>query len=80
VAVKTLTITEEAYLRLKSQKTGSESFSELIMRLTSRAPLAAFSGVLAGEPGERLRQAIESDRRIRAKLDREHAPRYKLPR
>ena len=32
MVVKTLTITEQAYERIKSQKKGDESFSEVILR------------------------------------------------
>ena len=73
MAVKTLTVTEEAYRRLRAQKAERESFSELIVRLTSRPPLADFAGALSPEAASRLRRAIDRDRRIRNELDRTHA-------
>jgi predicted CopG family antitoxin len=75
MAVKTLTVTEEAYRRLRAQKGDSESFSEVIVRLTSKVPLSSYAGGISTESAQRLHRAIERDRRKRAKLDLEHAAR-----
>lgn len=63
MAVKTLTITEDAYLRLASLKRPGESFSELIRRMTMRRPLADFVGAFDAAPPRALEGAIRSTRR-----------------
>jgi len=69
MAVKTITVTEKAYRRLKARKMGDESFSDVILRLTRRRPLSEFVGVLSPETGNAMWHAIEEDRRRRRKLD-----------
>ncbi|TLZ54540.1 MAG: hypothetical protein E6K17_07730 [Methanobacteriota archaeon] len=69
MAVKTITVTEEAYRRLKGHKTGDESFSEVILRLARRRPLASFAGILSPETAEAVRKAIDDDRERRRKED-----------
>jgi len=75
MAVKTLTVTEDAYRRLRAQKGEGESFSEVIVRLTARPPLASFAGALSHGSAERLRAAVSADRKRRAQLDRVNAAR-----
>jgi len=69
MAVKTITITESAYRRLKSRKLGDESFSDVILRLTKRRPLSDFVGILSPESADAIRRAIDSDRELRRKVD-----------
>ncbi len=69
MATKTLTITEEAYERLRKQKGRDESFSELILRITGRRPLTDFAGFLSRESGLALKRAIEESRRNRHEVD-----------
>ncbi|MBI4140261.1 antitoxin VapB family protein [Candidatus Woesearchaeota archaeon] len=58
MAVKTITITEDAYASLKSKKTSSESFTDVILRITKRRPLSDFFGVLSKETGESMEKSI----------------------
>ncbi|MGP8071734.1 MAG: antitoxin VapB family protein [Thermoplasmata archaeon] len=76
MAVKTLTVTVEAYTRLRAQKGPEESFSEVIVRLTARPPLASFAGTLSPTSARRLRIAVNEDRKIRARLDESNASRH----
>ena len=69
MAVKTITVTEDAYRRLKARKMADESFSDVILRLTRRRPLSDFVGVLSPETGDAMWHAIEEDRQRRRKLD-----------
>ncbi len=69
MVVKTITITEEAYRYLQARKTGEESFSDVILRLTKRRPLRDFVGSLSAESADALRAAIDEDRARRAKVD-----------
>lgn len=76
MAVKTITVTEEAYRKLKAHKGASESFSQTIVRLTARRPLASFAGALSPESARALRQEIQRDRVLRARLDAKRAARH----
>lgn len=69
MAVKTITVTQEAYRRLKARKMAKESFSDVIVRLTQRRPLSNFIGVLRPETGDAMWRVIEEDRQRRRKLD-----------
>jgi predicted CopG family antitoxin len=69
MSVRTITVTEEAYRRLRAHKGASESFSEVVIRLTRRKPLSDFAGVLGHRNAEALRAAIEEDRAQRRRLD-----------
>ncbi len=73
---KTISLTPEAYKRLKSKKKTNESFSELIDRLldykkdrTDKAEFKSFAGVLAeddewDEIEETLEQARQTPRKM----------------
>ncbi len=70
MTVRTLTVTEEAYRRLRANKGVSESFSDVVIRLTQRRPLSDFAGALSHGSATALRDAIEADRAERRRLDR----------
>ena len=69
MATKTLTVTEEAYGRLKAQKHQDESFSQVILRITHRRPLTEFVVILDPESGPALRRAVAESRRERLAAD-----------
>lgn len=48
MASKTVTITEDAYDRLRALKRDDESFSDLVIRLTEKADPMAFAGTCPG--------------------------------
>ena len=58
MASKNITITEEAYDRLKALKREGESFSELVTRLTENPDPMAFAGSCPGL-GDRVEEARE---------------------
>jgi len=70
MTVRTITVTDEAYRRLRAQKGEAESFSEVLIRLTRRKPLSDFAGVLSRETAAALRAAVAEDRAERRRLDR----------
>ncbi len=63
MATKTLTITEDAYERLAAFKTGEESFSEVINRVTGKVSLLSIAGLLTEKEGDELEKRIKEIRR-----------------
>ena len=63
MATKSITITEDAYKRLRQSKHDDESFSHVIKRLTGNAQLIrTLFGVLSKEEGDRLEASIKENR------------------
>lgn len=60
---KTITISVEAYEALLREKRGKESFTDVILRLTSRRSLLEFAGKWAGDPKE-LERSMSELRRL----------------
>ena len=74
MAVKTITVTRDAYDALKGLKAPHESFSKTILRVAKKKPLDMFFGVLSKESGERLEHTI---RELRKKRTAAHRARLK---
>jgi len=75
MAVKTITITEDAYRALAALKREGESFSEVIRRVTrTKRPLAEFAGDWRDVPEATFREVEKfwerGDSHSRAKLKR----------
>jgi predicted CopG family antitoxin len=62
MGVKTISVSDEAYARLKSLKKAGESFSDVINRLTSRKRLSEIAGALNDEDVDVIESAIASIR------------------
>jgi len=62
---KTISLTREAYDRLRARKGPNESFSDVILRLTARKPLPESVGMLSKSSVKAIREAIEETRRER---------------
>ncbi|MEK6825287.1 MAG: antitoxin VapB family protein [Nanoarchaeota archaeon] len=62
MATKNISLTEEAYRRLRGLGKENESFSEIVIRITGKPSLSKFFGVLSRESGEKLEKAIEERR------------------
>jgi len=75
MVTKTITVTNEAYERLKGMKEGNESFSEAIIRISGKRPLSDFYGILRHESAEDLRRVVKETRKGRDEL---HAKRLDL--
>jgi predicted CopG family antitoxin len=67
MAVKTITITEDAYTRLAALKAGNESFSDVIRKVVGKSSLLDLVGALKKENTAALRKAV---RDVRADVDR----------
>lgn len=63
MAVKTITVQENAYEALKSLQLPRESFTQTILRISKRKSLNSFFGILNKEAGERLETAILNRRK-----------------
>ena len=63
MASKTITISEEAYRRLKSRKNENESFTDVINNPTRERPLSEIAGILSEEEAESLEERIKDNRR-----------------
>lgn len=59
---RTISVSDEAYARLKALKKPGESFSDTINRLTSRKRLSEIAGVLNDEDVEVIERAVASVR------------------
>ena len=69
MSTKTITLSEDAYEKLKALKQGSESFSEVVRKLTTRKPLTEFAGLLTAKEAARAEEIIKTgrtDSRLRA--------------
>ena len=62
MAVKTITITEDAYHALSHMKSESESFSETILRIAGKRSLKEFAGILSKESGNHLEKSLRERR------------------
>ena len=69
MATKTISITREAYDRLRARKGRDESFTDVILRLPARRPLAGYAGGVRKSSGKAIRDAIDEARRERRALD-----------
>jgi len=59
---KTISVSDDAYARLKSRKKPGESFSDTINRLTERKRLSEIAGILDDEDIKVIKEAITSVR------------------
>lgn len=62
MGTKTVSLSEDAYERLKYLKRGNESFSDVVRRITGKIELRKFHGILGKEKGEELEKIIKKER------------------
>jgi predicted CopG family antitoxin len=77
MAVKTITVTKNAYDALKNLKHSSESFSDAILRIAKKRSLRDFVGVLSNESAGRLENTIKDLRKKRNKARQKRMHRIK---
>ncbi len=63
MATKNISITNDAYSRLKRLKQDKESFSDVINRVTKRKRLSEFAGILTEDSARRIQRQIRLLRR-----------------
>jgi predicted CopG family antitoxin len=74
MAVKTITITEEAYRKLARLKKGGESFTDVINRVLGGPSTLRLAGALSPDVGDAVAREVK---RLRKDLDRAVASRWK---
>ena len=67
---KTISLSEEAYKRLLERKKGNESFSDVVMRLTTNSTLNDFVGLLSRDSCDKIEKAVEKFRDSRETIFR----------
>lgn len=70
MGTKTISLTEEAYEKLRAAKKEGESFSDVVERIAPGVRLEEYWGVLDDETAEDLRGAVEDTRREWTAVDR----------
>lgn len=65
MGTKTISLSEDAYERLKAEKRENESFSDVVRRLTTGVELQEFHGVLSMETADEIESVIVSRREQR---------------
>lgn len=63
MGTRNISISDEAYERLKSIKKPNESFTDVINRLTGRRSILELVGVLSKEEGKEIKQRIKEMRK-----------------
>lgn len=66
---RTISITEEAYERLRVMKEKNESFTDVVNRLTGKRSIMEFAGILSKDDAEKMEEYIKA----RRKAGREHS-------
>ena len=60
---KTISLSDEAYERLLRRKTGKESFSDVVVRITNNVDILDLSGVLSEKDAQALKRNVEDARK-----------------
>jgi predicted CopG family antitoxin len=64
LATRTISITDEAYQRLKAKKGNNESFTDVINRLTRKRSLTELAGILSENEIDILERSIKNGRKL----------------
>ena len=68
---RTISITEEAYERLRVRKEKNESFTDVINKITGKRSLLELAGILSNEEADKLEKHIKDMRALSSKrMDR----------
>ncbi len=77
MSTKTISLSEDAYKRLKALKKEKESFTDLVKRLCSGVKLKDFHGVLKEESAEEIEKIIRKEREKHRETHEERVNRLK---
>lgn len=73
---KTISLSDEAYAKLKAEKKSGESFSDVVKRLTGRKSLLEFAGTwrdASEEKIEAVKEIMRKEREISERKRRQYA-------
>ena len=71
MGTKTISITEEAYERLKMRKENNESFTDVINKITGKRNIMELAGILSNNEAEQMKKHIQGIReRSRERMER----------
>ncbi len=59
---RNITITDEAYERLRLSKTENESFTDVVLRITRKRKISDLAGLLTPGEADRLEESIRTNR------------------
>ena len=62
MATKTISITEDAYERLRTNKMENESFTDVINRITNKRSIMELAGILTNKEADELKKNISEIR------------------
>jgi len=62
MATKTISITEDAYERLRTNKMENESFTDVINRITNKRSIMELAGILSNKEADELKENISQIR------------------
>lgn len=65
MGTKTISLSDEAYERLKAAKKEGESFSDVVNRISPGVRLEDYWGILDDQAAEELRETVETGRERR---------------
>lgn len=63
MSTRTISITEEAYERLRAKKEVRESFSDVIVRITKKGNIMDFAGMLTEKEADEMEKNIRESRK-----------------
>ncbi len=64
MGTKTISISDEAYGRLKFRKRKNESFSDVVTRITNKTTLLDFAGILKEKEARSIEEKIKKSRSL----------------
>ncbi|XGI82775.1 antitoxin VapB family protein [Halorutilales archaeon Cl-col2-1] len=69
MGTKTISLSDDAYEKLKAEKKEGESFSDVVRRLTSKnISLRDFHGILSEGSAEEIREVVQKRRQDRQEI------------
>ena len=77
MGTKTVSLSDDAYERLRRLKKENESFSDVVRRITAKVSLRDFHGALGEETAEEIEDTIKENRKIHRKNHEKKAEKIK---
>lgn len=62
MSTKTISLSEDAYNKLKALKKDNESFSDVVRKVTKTSNISKFHGVLSDDTADEIEESIRKNR------------------